>query len=178
MGRSSTHTKQKVKAILTLTPTERIAQGHPVSFKEIADAYNIYESTVKLWHEEVYTGKGETSDTFDTLTFLRGKKEEIIEALVSSAIKGNHNAQKLILEISGEYTPKQEVTHKIDGRGFAEIYFEARRELEAEGMGQVQRKSKVFSDKLRLSTGQGEEGDSEVRVLATPDATDGYVPSG
>lgn len=167
--------REKVLEIWAMSPIERGLDYEIETKGDLAAWAGVTLNTVEQWIRREADGKYEktlekvkekkrgrpigSGGSFDPKEYFRRNLKEVAEALFKSAIKGNTNAQKMVMELLGEYVSKQEVTHKLSGDIITRIGLEAERELN-QGVVEVQKKLEVLPDNLRLPSGQGTEEDS------------------
>jgi hypothetical protein len=114
--------------------------------------------------------RGTRNEFLGTKDYLDSRVNEIDQALVEACKSHNAQALKIAYQIMGKIKEDGAVKVKasIDGKDFAKELLIARRELEKEGMAQVQSKSKLLHNEVREDTGQGEHVDGAVPDVGIP----------
>ncbi len=147
--------------------------------RAITKAKQLQRDAENLEPEE---GIEEPEGDYNSEEWLSSRSQKADQALLIACEKGNANALRTYYQLTKRLVEKQEITHKIDGSYIARANLTAERELReagygvaGQGMAEVQEEHPILRPDLRLSTGQGEDGNSKVPELAPPSEIDSPV---
>ena len=130
MSQKSTLSAKQLKAVEWLAASKY--DRHPPTQALLADEIGVRRETISRWRSE--------PDFKDAITarareLLGNDLSEIYAALRREAIAGSFQHIKLAFEMTGEYSPKQEITH--DDKRIQVQYIDITREERAERIAEI-----------------------------------------
>ena len=167
----ATYAKAEGMRILALSDKQRLEQHLPLTDEDLCEYLNVHWSSVSRWKQELGNFREKLQKSAEAIEKSKPKKvndevdfRAVYDSLMFMAVnKHNAFAAKLLLEVMGRLTTKQEVT-VIDGSLITRAAIKASRELREQGYGvdEVPKKLTVLRPKLRLPAGQGKRANAKV----------------